>query len=91
MTSPPASQAVKTRVVFFGGCRNLTPRGLSALPVAWPTGQNSVTFALDGKWKLPAAAVAAANNKAAHAGVAVGQRGGDKIKSVGIFLNTTCS
>ena len=77
---PPASQAVKTRVASFGGCRNSQPPG-ACLPFLWlgQPARNSVTFALDGKWKLPAAAVAAASDKAARAGVAVGQRVGIKL------------
>ena len=77
---PPASQAVKAPVAPFGGCRNSQPPE-ACLPFLWlgQRARNSVTFALDGKWKLPAAAVASASDKAAHAGVAVGQRVGIKL------------
>lgn len=40
--------------------------------------KNSVTFALVGNWKLPAAAITATADKPARDGVAVGQRVGTK-------------
>ena len=57
-----------------------TPLG-ACLPILWlgQQARNSVTFALGGKWKLPAAPVAATNDKAARAGVAVGHRVGTKL------------
>lgn len=56
-----------------------TPPG-ARLPFLWlgQQARNSVTFALVGKWKLPAATVAATADKPACVGVAVGQRVGTK-------------
>lgn len=53
-----------------------TPRG--CLPFLWPGQQarNSITFALVGKWKLPAVAIVAVSDKPARDGAAVGQRVG---------------